>query len=83
MSTEIQYLLIILAAVMLIGLVAKLVKGIAKAIALGVIVLIALISLGLVTTDQLKEAAEVGKGVIEGEYRDEDSLSNAIDGLFD
>lgn len=83
MSTEIQYLLIILAAVMLIGLVAKLVKGIAKAIALGVIVLIALISLGLVTTDQLKEAAEVGKGVIEGEYRDEDSLSNAIDDLFD
>lgn len=83
MSTEIQYLLIILAAVMLIGLVAKLVKGVAKAIALGVIVLIALISLGLVTTDQLKEAAEVGKGVIEGEYRDEDSLSNAIDDLFD
>lgn len=83
MSTEIQYLLIILAAVMLIGLVAKLVKGVAKAVALGVIVLIALVSLGLVTTDQLKEAAEVGKGVIEGEYRDEDSLSNAIDDLFD
>lgn len=83
MSTEIQYLLIILAAVMLIGLVAKLVKGVAKAVALGVIVLIALVSLGLVTTDQLKEAAEVGKGVIEGEYREEDSLSNAIDDLFD
>ena len=83
MSTEIQYLLIILAAVMLIGLVAKLVKGVAKAVALGVIVLIALVSLGLVTTDQLKEAVEVGKGVIEGEYRDEDSLSNAIDDLFD